>query len=159
MRKGGLGVSVEQTVRYPDQSTYRPDFTLVAGIPGYTANITHCDLTVSCPFNKTVVKMAAKRDLVTAHRAEQRKNDEQKDELEALQYDFLPLAFESTGGHCEKVEVLVKYIAERKAVLTGIPFNEVFDLLWHEISHTLQKANANAIHSRFMQTLPVEGDD
>ncbi len=159
LRRGLVGLDVEKTLDKTEQGTYRPDFSITHGIPGFTNRATHCDVTISDPFAKTVVKLASKKDLVTARRAEARKNKEQKDDLEALEYDFLPLAFETTGGHCENMEVLATYIAQQQALMTNTPFEETHAHLWYSLSIALQRANANALHRRHVQTLPIEGDD
>ena len=158
-RQGCISISIEQKIDKTQTSTYRSDFLLTRGIPGYTQRATQADLVVTCPFNKTSVRAAAKYDLNTALDAEDRKNREQKDDLNALDFDFLPLAFESTGGHTEAVEVLVNYICQQKAIMTNVPFAEHSTRLWQLLSVTLQRANAVALHRRLKESLPVPLED
>jgi len=69
-----------------------------------------------------------------------------KDKLhkDDLDYSFMPLALETTGGHAEEVATLVHYIAEEKQLMAGIPFSNV-TRLWELLSTTLQRASAFAI--------------
>ena len=109
--------------------------------------------------NKTLINRAARYDLAAAQSAATRKEKEQKEDLDDLQYDFMALPFETTGGHTEEVSILVHHIATQKQLMTGIPFGENAKRLWELISITLQRANAFAIKRRYIEALPSKESD
>jgi len=158
-RSGMISLSVELTVQKTATSSYRGDFLLSRGIPGYADRPTMFDVTVTCPMNKTTISRAAKIDLFSAQAAAARKDEEQKDDLDALNYDFVALPFETTGGHTPEVATLVHYLAQQKEIMTGIPFGENTRRLWELLSVTLQRANAFAIKRRYTQLTPEKEDD
>jgi hypothetical protein len=158
-RAGMISLSVEDTIMKTASSSYRADFLFARGIPGISDHPTAFDITVSCPFNQTALRHAISEDLATAEAAGKRKDDEQKDDLAALHYGFVPLPFESTGGHTPQVATLVHYLAQQKEIMTAIPFGESNTRLWQLLSVTLQRANAFAIKRRYVELLPVEDDD
>jgi len=158
-RAGLIGLSVESTIMKTADSSYRGDFLFSRGIPGYCDKPTHFDLTIICPLNKTSIRNAAHTDLYSAEQAAKRKEKEQAEDLQDLNYDFMPLPFETTGGHTQEVAVLVHYIAKQKELMTGIPFGENTKRLWELLSVTLQRANAFAIKRRYVQLSPSKDDD
>ena len=153
-----LSLTVEDTIMKTAKSTYRADFLFSHGIPGISDGPTAFDVTVTCPLNATSVSRASREDLSAAHVAENHKNREQKADLLALGYGFIPLPFETTGGHTGQVATLVHYLAQQKAVMTGIPFAENVTRLWELLSVTLQRANAFAIKRRYVQLLPTSDE-
>jgi len=154
-----IGLSVEETIRKTETSTYRPDIILSRGIPGYHDGPIGLDIVVTCPLNKTQISKAAGRDLASAIAASDRKDSEQRDALKKIHYGFMPLAFETTGGHTEEVETLVHYIAKEKQLMTGTPFGENATYLWELLSVTLQRANAFAIKKRYFELIPDLNSD
>jgi hypothetical protein len=153
-RSGMIGLSVEETLHKTETSTYRPDFIISRGIPGFCDEPVGLDMVVTCPLNKTLISKAAKQDLASAMVASDRKDKEQKEDLEKINYGFMPLALETTGGHSKEVATLVHFIAKEKQLMTGIPFGENATYLWELLSVTLQRANAFAIKKRYFETLP-----
>lgn len=154
-RLGMISLSVEDTILKTAKSTYRADFLIPTGIPRISDRPTAFDVVVTCPLNQTLVKRAAANDLASADAAEKRKYKEQKEDLEKLGYGFVPVPFETTGGHTALVATLVHYLAQQKAIMTGIPFAENVTRLWELLSVTLQRANAFAIKRRYLQLLPT----
>lgn len=153
-RSGMIGLSVELTIRKTENATYRPDIIFSRGIPGFHDGPTGLDVVVTCPLNKSQVKRAAGQDLITALTAVQRKEKEQKEDLQKINYGFMPLAFETTGGHSDEVATLVHYIAKEKQLMTGSPFGENATYLWELLSVTLQRANGLALQKRYYEILP-----
>jgi hypothetical protein len=158
-RSGMISLSVETTIMKTENSTYRGDFLFSRGIPGYCDNPTVFDMVITNPMNKTTVRRAARNGLATAQQASRRKDREQADDLRDLNYDFMPLPFETTGGHTPEVAILVHYIAQQKEIMTGIPFGENAKRLWERLSVILQRANAFAIKRRHVQLLSSKKDD
>ena len=158
-RRGMISLSVETTITKTETSTYRADFLASQGIPGYCPLPTAFDITVSSPLCATKVSKASRTPLITAEIAAKNKDEEQLDDLRALNYDFAPLAFETTGGCTPEVDILVKYVAEQEAIMTGIPFGENVTRLWDVLSVTLQRSNAYAIKHRYNELLPDPEDE
>ena len=153
-RMAMIGLNVEHTILKSTRTSYRADFLFAQGVPGLSNNPTAFDVVVTCPLNKTLIKGASKRPLAAALAAEKRKYKEQKQDLEKLGYDFIPLPFETTGGHTDLVATLVHYLAQQKAVMAGIPFAENVTRLWQLLSVTLQRSNAFAIKRRLSEQMP-----
>ena len=153
-RAAMISLSIETPILKSAEDSYRPDIILSRGIPGYSDKPLGLDLTVTCPLNKTLIQTASKQELYAACKAAALKDRLQKDDLDNLGYSFMPLAFETTGGHTEEVTTLVHYIAKEKQLMTGIPFSENVTRLWELLSTTLQRANAFAIKKRYYETLP-----
>ena len=131
-----------------DNHTYKADLVLENGIPGLTNRPTACDMTVTCNFNKTMVKRSAKDELAAAMSGETRKDKELKDRCDSANYDFVPLSFEAMGGHSETILPLAHYLVTQKSFMKNIPFNEASSHFWQELSVTLQKVNARAVFDR-----------
>lgn len=157
-RAGGIGVKVEHEIFLNHDRSYRADFVTSYGIPGLTERTTCFDLTISCPLNGSNVSQAGRKDLYTAMQAEARKNKKHKENLEQVKYDFIPLAFETTGGHSPNVTPVVHYLLDQKAKMTGIPFNDLASRFWQHLSITLQSANAAAIQRRLKESLDPQTD-
>jgi hypothetical protein len=157
-RAGMMALSVENTILKTADSSYKADILLPRGIEGYHDCPLALDLTASCPMNQSMVARAAKQDLIAAETAATRKDKEQKDDLAKLHYGFMPLPFETTGGHTEEVAVLVHHIAKQKAIVTGVPFGEIVNRIWELLAVTLQRANSFAIKKRYLE-LPPSDDE
>src|SRR5689334_2397706 len=78
---------------------------------------------------------------------------------DAVNYDFAPLAFETTGGCTTEADILIHYISKQKELMTGIPFAENCARIWEALSVTFQKANASAMKRRDTELLPEPEDE
>lgn len=150
-REALITVDAEKRI-FNGHNNYDADFVFGNGIP--TLDISKrpaaFDVTVSCNFNKTAIKTAAEKELSTAQHAEDGKERLHKKLVETAGYLFVPLAFETTGGHCPIVAKVIHYILSEKALMTRIPFEELSSRFWSLLSVKLQTANARAIFSRAM---------
>ncbi len=154
-REAFIGLGVEKKINIDERKTYTADILLSHGIPGLTNRRTALDLTITCNFNKTMIKRSAKEELAAAMAGETRKEKEQKSDLEKLGYDFIPLAFEATGGHSPTVAPIAHYFLSQKAIMTGIPFEELAHRFWQRLAVSLQRSNASAILERQKRSLPL----
>jgi hypothetical protein len=144
----GVAVSKELTLQLTSKMTYRPDFLFSQPIPGYTKHITAFDVVVQNNFAKYLIGKCASEPLAAAKAAEGRKDKERDDELRALGVDFIPVAFEVTGGHTTSIDPVVNYLMRQKALLTGEPFADHLAHFWQLISVTLQSHVGAAIQKR-----------
>jgi hypothetical protein len=157
-RHGCISLTVEKQLHLSDKETYKADIFLTSGIPGLTTRGTALDLTITTNFNKTLVKRSAKTDLYAAFSGEDRKVKELKDSLDRAGYDFIPLAFEATGGHSPLVDPVAHYFISQHALMSQIPFSELAIDFWQRLSVTIQKANATGIFWRQRRMIPVMED-
>jgi hypothetical protein len=158
-RKGMISLNTETTIMKTPSTSFRADVLMPPGIPGFMNRPTAFDLTVSSPLCATYQTRASRTDLKTAEKAGDDKDARQLKQLNALGFDFAPLAFEATGGSGPEVQVLVHYVSQQKALMTGIPFGEVVSRLWQRLSVVLQRSNAFAIKRRYVQLLPEHDED
>ena len=157
-RAGMISLTVESALAISSTQTYSADFIVARGIPGFRDGPTAIDLTITHTLNPSTVVRAANEDLIAADLAGRRKDKEIKANVEKLNYHFLPLPFETTGGHSEEVATLVHYIANQKSLMTGIPFGEVANRIWELLSVTLQQANAFALNKRYFELITPEDE-
>jgi hypothetical protein len=144
-RTGCIPLNVEREIPITAKTTYKADILLPYGIPGLSSRRTALDLTITTNFNNTMVKKAAKSDLAAALSGEKRKEYDHEKDLNEVGYDFIPLAFEATGGHSPELLPIVHYFVAQKALMTGVPFTELSVNFWQRLSVGLQKSNATAI--------------
>jgi len=154
-----LPINVEKIIPITAEESYKADIFLPYGIPGLSSRSTALDLTITTNFNKTMVKGAAKSDLVAALSGENRKEADHEGDLNARGYDFIPLAFEATGGHSLVVNPIAHYLISQRAFMQGIPFTELAVNFWQRLSVSIQKSNATAIRERMKSLIPLESDD
>ena len=74
-----------------------------------------------------------------------RASTEQRQNCKAAGFDFVPLAFEATGGHSKKVDQVAHYLLQQKQIYLGVPFEESTPRFWQLISVTVWSSNAFAI--------------
>jgi hypothetical protein len=158
-RYGCVPINVESEIQITSDRTYKADILLPYGIPTLSSRRTALDLTVTTNFNSTMVKKAAKTDLAAALDGEKRKEREHESALEALGYDFFPLAFEATGGHSPDILPIVHYFVSQNALMTGVPFTELSVNFWQRLSVGLQKSNATAILMRRKRLIELDEDE
>jgi len=154
-RRAFISTKVEKTLQLSPDDSYKADIFLTNGIPGLSTRGTALDFTITTNFNKTMVKRSAKTELAAAVSGEERKDNELKDLLEKAGYDFIPLAFEATGGHSPTVLPVAHYFISQRALMTNTPFTELAVNFWQRLSVTIQKANAHGILERNKRTTPV----
>ena len=147
-REGLVSIQTERELIFLDKTTWKADLLILKGIPGLTSLPTALDLTVTCNFNKTTVNRSAKEPLAAAMSGETRKMKEFDRKVKEIGYEFVPLAFETTGGHSPTVAPVAHYLITQKALMKNIPFGEVSNSFWQLLSVTMQKANALAILER-----------
>lgn len=155
-RKGCIPLNVEKKIQITPYEKYSADILLPYGIPGLSQRSTAFDLTITTNFNKTMVGKAAKTDLAAAQSGEDRKSNEHKADLDTRGYDFFPLAFEATGGHCDQVNPIAHYFISQHSLMTGIPFSELSVNFWTRLSVSIQRSNATAIFWRKKRLIPHE---
>jgi len=149
-RDASLGMSVDtQTLALSRNETYRPDILLAMPLPGITTRPTALDLVVTNPFAKTEINRAAKEPLSAASRGHERKLRENEDRLGKAGFDFLPMAFETTGGHMPTVATVMHYILGQKALIMDLPFGEITSNFWQRFSVTLQRMQATMLVRAF----------
>jgi hypothetical protein len=153
-RKGCIPLRVEQKIHITPDETYSADILLPYGIPGLSQRSTAFDLTITTNFNKTMVGKAAKKDLAAAQSGEDRKSNEHETDLDKRGFDFFPLAFEATGGHCDQVAPIAHYFISQHSLMTGIPFSELSVNFWTRLSLSIQRSNATAILWRKKRLIP-----
>jgi len=149
-REGLLSVQVEKEFYFPvDESKWKADMVIMNGVPGiYSNSPAAFDLTITCNFNKTLIKRSARTELHAALSGEIRKEKELEERVNSINYTLAPLAFETMGGHSPAVEPFAHYLMKEKSLMKNIPFTEVANSFWQQVSVTLQKANALAIFDR-----------
>lgn len=148
-REGLLSIQPEKELFFPqDQSTWKADLVMVSGVPGLTSQPTAFDLVVTCNFSKTMLNRAAKEPLAAAMSGEDRKMKEFDEKVRSIGYEFIPLAFETTGGHSPTVAPFAHYLIRQKSLMRNLPFGEVSNHFWQLLSVVLQKSNAQAILQR-----------
>ena len=155
-RKGCIPLNVEKKIQITPDKAYSADILLPYGIPALSQRSVALDLTITTNFNKTMVGKAAKTDLAAAQSGEDRKSNDHKDDLDQRGYDFFPLAFEATGGHCDQVTPIAHYFISQHSLMTGIPFSELSVNFWTRLSVSIQRSNATAIQSRKKRLIPHE---
>ena len=158
-RNGGISLTVEKQIQISEKDTYKADILLTSGIPGLTTRSTALDLTITTNFNKTMVKRSAKTDLAAALNGEDRKDKELRLLLDQAGVDFIPLAFEATGGHSATVEPVAHYFLRQHALYSSTPFAELAVNFWQRLSVTIQKANATGIFWRMKRMFPIKEEN
>lgn len=143
-----LSCSHEQTVDTSKAGdSYRPDL-ISEPLPGLTSRDTAYDLTVVNPFSDSMLNMAANKDLAAALDGAATKNRLYEDLMHERGLDFVPLAFEATGGHAPKVAEVVHLILRQQANVSNIPFSVLTARFWRTFSVALQRSNARMILAR-----------
>ena len=69
-----------------------------------------------------MVKSAAKSDFAAALSGENPKEAEHEANLNKVGIDFIPLAFEATGGHSSMVTPIAHYFIAQNSLMHGVPF-------------------------------------
>ena len=103
------------------------------------------DVTIRSPFASSVIARAASVPLHSALEGEKEKLKEQERDLDRRDWDFFPLAFETTGGHTDNVVSLVGHIVAQRVQLTSASPSEEANRIWQKIAVTIRSANAFAL--------------
>lgn len=106
-----------------------------------------------------MVVKAAKNDLASAQSGDDRKMKDHFTDLDNRGIDFIPLAFEATGGHCPEVKNIAHYFISQHALMTGIPFGELSVNFWTRLSLSIQRSIATAVSWRKKRLIPTESKD
>jgi hypothetical protein len=160
-RAAGIAAEREMTLKLSGNSTYKPDFAFPLGVPGLTARHTAFDLVVINNLAASHVARAATEALYAAKLGETHKNQAHKADLKAIGVDFIPIAFELTGGHVAGIEPVIAYMMGQKALLTGQTFPELMAHFWQLLSVTLQRHLGSSVQRRRIMALdaPYERED
>jgi hypothetical protein len=142
MKGAQIPCALEHTITKA-HGTYRADIIVSQGVPGMgTHRATAFDVTVRSPFASSHVARAASVPLYAALEGEKEKLTKQEKDLDDLDWDFFPLAFECTGDHTEPVDSLVSHIVSQRVQLLGASPSEEASRIWQRLAVTIRKANA-----------------
>ena len=151
-RAGFVDATREHKVDFKDDAgktrTWKADLWFPRPIPGVSTRPTALDITVTSEFGHTIVKACGKAPGKAASYGEKRKNDVFLKPLSDAGIDFVPIAFEVSGGLAPSASPLISYLLQQKALVTNTPYSEVAAEFWQSLSLTLQRANAYMIADR-----------
>lgn len=146
-RGAGLAAVVLEKKNLVSGSKSKPgDITVQQLRRGFES--TALDVTISHPLQQKYINIAMEKGGVAAEEAHDRKLRKHLDNCVKEKVEFVPLAWESTGGTTETVRELVRKWTDMEAARGGYPAKVIRKNLYGQISCCLQRHLAQAVLDR-----------